>query len=120
MLWLAAIAVAAAGFVVTASSAQAAPSSHRVYSLKEVERAPVPTQEIHIRFPRALRREHAEITLRFVVTTEGKVANLTVVKFSDPDMIDAAYGAYDSAEFSPALKGGKPVDATMEVTEIAK
>jgi TonB family protein len=102
-----------------ASSAEAA-EARSAYSVTEVDRAPAPKREIRVRFPRSIRKEHGEITLRFIVTARGDVTQLTVVKFSDPDMIDAAYDAYEDADFVPGMKNGQPVDTWVEVTQVAK
>lgn len=91
-----------------------------VYESAQVDQAPQPRREIHIRYPRELRKERAEVKLRFVVRSTGKIDNLTVVKFSNVDMIEFAYRGYESAEYSPGLKNGKPVDTWVEVTEVAK
>lgn len=55
--------------------------------------------------------------LRFVVSKEGDVKNLVVVSFSDADMIEPAMAAYETTKYNPGMKGGKPVDTSMEVTE---
>ncbi len=86
---------------------------------KNLDQLPVPKRPIHVRFPLAIRRKGNEdrIVLRFTVTKTGEVTNLTVVNFSDADMIDAAYRAFDGLRFSPGMKNGQPVEAVMEVVE---
>lgn len=73
-------------------------------------------------FPRSTRENGAkpEITLRFVVTKEGAVENIVIVKFSHPDLIDVAMDAYENARFNPGMKNGEPVNTRIEVTERMK
>ena len=95
-------------------------SSHRAFEVGQIDIPPTPLKPIVIHLPRSLRKEHAEVKLRFIVTKEGKVSDLTVVKFSDSEMIDPVYGAYASAVYSPGAKDGKSVDVWVDVTEVAK
>ncbi|MFT3781504.1 MAG: energy transducer TonB [Nibricoccus sp.] len=81
---------------------------------------PALQKPMRIRYPSALRKSGAEVTLKFLVTTDGKVAQISVVKFSDPDMITPVYDAYENARFKPGLKNGVPVDTWVTVTEKAK
>jgi hypothetical protein len=117
LLWLIFLAGTFFFFYGTIRAAEPIP---RIFKYEEVDSKPSVIQMPRIRYSRAERKEHSEITLRFVVTAIGKVSQLTVVKFSDPDLIDPAYSAYEAAEFSPGIKAGKPVDTWMQITEVAK
>jgi TonB family protein len=89
--------------------AQPAPSApNPVYDLSVVDKAPTLKR----------RETPGEITLRFVVTSEGAVTEISIVKFNEPDMVEPAYAAYEKAKFEPGEKDGQPVHTRMEVTEI--
>jgi hypothetical protein len=98
----------------------AQPSGDTIYDLSVVDKAPEPKRRIKPSYPSSLKRRDtpAEITLRFIVTTDGKVVEINVVKFNDPDMVEPVYAAYENAKFSPGERDGKPVNTRMEVTEI--
>lgn len=123
LLGLCQVHLAAVGVLVAVSaaelSAESAPSG-AAYDASAVDVPPSPKGVIRVHFPRSARRAHGEIHLKFLVTASGKVSRLTVVKFTDPDMIDPAYRAYEKAEFTPGLKNGKPVDTWLTVTEEAR
>ena len=109
-----------AGVFASTLRVSAATAEQPIYQSTEVQKEPVPKHEMRIRYSRALRKEHDEVTLRFVVTAAGKVDQITIVKFTDPEIIDPTLMAYQSAEYVPAMKDGKPVAAWVEVTEVAK
>jgi hypothetical protein len=92
----------------------------RVYESNQVDPKPVLQKAIRIRLPFSVRKRGGEITLRFRVTKEGKVDDITVVKFSDSDLIDPVYSAYEKATYLPGLKNGVPVDTWVTVMEKAE
>ena len=101
--------------------AQPAPSApNAVYDLSVVDKAPTPKRRIKPDFPSSLKRRETpgEITLRFVVTPEGTVTDISIVKFNDAEMVEPAYAAYEKAKFEPGEKDGRAVHTRMEVTEI--
>jgi TonB family protein len=102
------------------SFAQPAPSSETIYDVSVVDKAPATKKRLKPDYPSSIKRRDtpAEITIRFVVTTEGKVTEINIVKFNDPDMVDPVYAAYEKAKFEPGEKSGRPVNTRMEVTEI--
>lgn len=89
-----------------------------VYDLTAVDKAPEPKRRIKPDYPPSLKKRDtpAEITLRFVVTPEGRVTDINIVKFNDADMVDPVYAAYEQARFEPGQKAGKPVATRMEIT----
>jgi TonB family protein len=100
-------------------SAQTPAKGDPVYDVASVDKKPELRRRVRPSYPASLRRDPpSEITLRFVVTPEGRVTNIAIMKFSDPDMIDAAHEAYENARFTPGEIGGKPVHTRMEVTDI--
>jgi outer membrane biosynthesis protein TonB len=95
-------------------------ASDTVYDAVVVDKAPVPKKRIRPDYPSSIKKRDtpAEITLRFIVTTEGKVTEISVVKFNDPDMVEPVYAAYEEANFEPGEKDGKAVNTRVEVTRI--
>ncbi|WP_175414809.1 energy transducer TonB [Nibricoccus aquaticus] len=91
-----------------------------VYDLTVVDKAPAPKKRIKPDYPSSLKKRDtpAEITLRFIVTAEGTVTDINIVKFNDPDMVDPVYAAYEAAKFEPGQKAGKPVNTRMEITAL--
>ena len=104
----------------TTLDAQAPAPAETVYELTAVDKAPAPKRRIRPDFPSSLKKRDTpgEITLRFVVTAEGRATDISIVKFNDADMVEPAYIAYEEARFEPGEKDGKPVSTRMEVTEI--
>ncbi len=96
------------------------PPAATVYDLTVVDKAPTPKKRIKPDYPSSLKKRAtpAEITIRFIVTTEGQVTDINIVKFNDPDMVDPVYVAYEEARFEPGQKAGKPVNTRVEITEI--
>ncbi len=95
-------------------------TSEPVYDFTTVDKAPEPKRRIKPDYPSSLKKRDtpAEITLRFVVTTEGTVTDINIVKFNDADMVDPVYAAYEEAKFEPGQKDGKAVATRMEITAI--
>lgn len=91
----------------------------RPYEITQVDSPPVLKKAVHLRLPFGVRRRGGEITLRFLVTKEGTVQSITVVKFSDADLVEPVYSAYENARYSPGIKNGVPVDTWVTVTEKA-
>lgn len=92
----------------------------RTHEINQSDPHPLPKKTIRIRYPSSVRKHGGEVTLKFLVTKAGRVENITVVKFSDPDMIEPVYSAYEKAVFTPGLKNGAPVDTWLTVTEKAE
>ena len=114
---LALCAAAACAFPVDPVLAADPPS--KPFGYDEVDVKPAPRRKIRMAFPGSTRKGGAnpQITLRFTVKADGTLANIVVVKFSHPDLIDEAMRAYERARFIPGQKDGTLVDTRMEVTE---
>jgi TonB family protein len=67
--------------------------------------------------PPARTDRQRKVVVSFIVTSEGKVQNIKVVKHFTPDFDTAAVNAVAGWTFSPARKAGKPVAVVLE-TEI--
>jgi outer membrane biosynthesis protein TonB len=95
----------------------AAEPAAKVYEEAEVDKKPQPKRPVRPSYSFTLRRKikSGEVVLRFVVTQKGAITNLTVVSFSDSDLIDPVYSAYESASYTPGFKDGAPVDTRVEV-----
>lgn len=119
---LSALLLAAASFLDFgggAALAQSPPPSRVVYAEAEVDKQPSPRKRIRIRWPAGVQKGDS-ITLRFIVTSDGRPEEVTVVRFTNPDMVGAAAEAYQEAGYSPAIKGGRKVDAWLTITETVK
>ena len=89
-----------------------------VHAERDVNPKPELKKPVKIRFPSSLRKKitTGEIVIQFTVTKTGTVSDLTVVKFSDPDMVEPVIAAYETAQYNPGLLKGTPVDVRMDVT----
>jgi outer membrane biosynthesis protein TonB len=115
---LASFAFGSAAYAQPAPAAPSAPAAAAIYDEKSVDKAPVLKRRLKPDFPSSLKKRDtpAEITLSYVVTAQGKISDVTVVKFNDSEMVSPALAALDEAEFQPAEKAGKPVSVRMETT----
>jgi TonB family protein len=97
-----------------------APLSEPVLTLAEVDVRPTPVKRVNPAYPIELRRagESGEATIRFVVQADGRVTNTEVLKATHPAFGEAAVEAFQNWTFSPAKKGGTPVNVrvTMPLT----
>ena len=89
-----------------------------VHDQAEVNPKPELKKPVKIRFPSSLRKKitTGEIVIQFIVSKTGTVRNLSIVKFSDPDMVEPVVVAYEAARYTPGLLNGTPVDVHMAVT----
>ena len=105
-------------FLAEASVLSAAEPASEVYAASEVDLQPELRKKFRIKFPTSLKKKGVvgDIVIRYVVTAKGEVANLVVVRFADPDMVQPVYEAYAAATYRPGMKNGQPVATRMEVT----
>ena len=89
-----------------------------VHTEQEVNPKPELKKPIKIKFPSALRKKitTGEIVIQFIVTKTGTVSDLSVVRFSDPDMVAPVITAYETAQYNPGLLKGEPVNVRMDIT----
>ena len=73
---------------------------------------PVPLTRVSPKFE-AGRGVRGSVLLTGVVTVEGKITNIQVLRSMEPLMDDRAVDAFRHYTFSPALLNGKPVSATF-------
>lgn len=120
-VWSSLLALSLCAAAVPTSSAQTTPpAGQAAFEVSALDKAPVPKRRIRPDFPASLKKREtpAEITLRFIVTADGRVENITVVRFDEADMVEPAYIAYEKARFDPGEKDGQAVATRMEVTEV--
>ena len=86
------------------------------YELREVDRPPRIITKIDPLYPSAAKEQgiHGRVTLRFIVTKDGKVVEPTVVSAEPSDVFnDSAVEAISRWRFRPAIKDGEPVDVII-------
>jgi protein TonB len=74
-------------------------------------------------YPNSARRrnEQGRVVVRAVVAPDGTPSSLTVAQSSgSPSLDDAALNAVRAAHFTPATRGGKPIEGTAEVPFLFK
>ena len=73
--------------------------------------APIATRAVAPRYPLELMRENVEgtVTLAAVISSEGRVEEVTVLSGSNDHLIEYARNALLGWRFLPALRDGKPV-----------
>jgi RNA polymerase sigma factor (sigma-70 family) len=88
-----------------------------VFALSELDQAPAPTQQTGAVYPPELKRAgiSGSVTLGFVVNSNGKVLEPTVVSSTHPLFEEAAIAAIQGWIFQPGAKSGNPVNARMQV-----
>ncbi len=82
----------------------------------QVDKLPTPKKISKPDYPSSLKKKNPPptITIRLEINKDGKVGSLTVVRFTDVDMVDPVYAAYETATFNPAIKDGQPVACRWE------
>ncbi|WP_175414804.1 energy transducer TonB [Nibricoccus aquaticus] len=88
-----------------------------IFELSEVTKVPLTITQSPPHYPEELRRESKfeECVLRFVVNTEGRAVNITVVKSTYKAFSDAAVRSVSSWRYKPAQKDGRPVNCVLEI-----
>lgn len=86
------------------------------FTLSEVDQPPRIIRRIDPLYPFAAKRKNIQgkVTLRFIVTKEGRVIEPSVVKAEPPGIFDnSALKAILRWRFKPAIKDGKAVDVII-------
>ena len=89
------------------------------YSLAQVDSAPRAMSQALPRYPRRARQRNIEgwVKVRFLVDKEGRVRNLRILKESPPDVFhETVMETAPRWRFSPAKRGGRPVNVWVEQT----
>ena len=86
------------------------------FTLSEVDQPPRVIRKIEPLYPFAAKRKNltGSVTMRFIVTKEGKVVEPSVVKGEPPGIFDnSALKAILRWRFKPAIKDGRAVDVII-------
>lgn len=86
------------------------------FAIDEVDRDPKIIRKVYAAFPHSAKRKNINgmVTLRFIVSKEGRVLHPTVVASQPPGVFDAnALAAVLEWRFEPATRNGKPVDVVL-------
>ncbi|MGC4072014.1 MAG: energy transducer TonB [Nibricoccus sp.] len=90
--------------------------SSEVFPLSDVNEPPKTVSMARPYFPDHLRGSRSEsCVVRFVVNTEGRVVNVTVVKSTSKEWSNAAVQAVSSWRYKPAKKDGRPVNCVLQI-----
>lgn len=107
----------AGGLQISAAPRQNLSSMLRTaFTLSEVDQPPRIIRKIDPLYPFAAKRKNIQgsVTLKFIVTKDGKVVDPSVVKGEPPEIFDnSALKAIARWRFKPAIKDGKPVDVII-------
>lgn len=108
-----AVAPANAGASVAASGIA---DANQVYNLRDLDQQPTPIgMRAEPSYPYEMKRlgYPGEAALTFVVTTEGSVSDIEVMRATDPEFALAAMEAVMQWKFRPGRKGGRKVNARL-------
>lgn len=88
-----------------------------IFDLAKLDQIPVVKTRVAPQYPAGMRQAEiqGEVTVDFVVTTEGKVVNAFAARSSRREFEAAAVAAVSKWKFSPGTKSGKPVNTHMQV-----
>ncbi len=98
------------------ASTDTSPLPTKVFNLADLDRPPqtigIPARPI---YPVALRegKISGHAVLHFIVTADGRTANIVVEKATHPDFGEAAAEAVAKWRYRPAIKDGKPVACAL-------
>jgi TonB family protein len=96
--------------------ADSSPALADVRSPGSLDQLPRATFRQKPAYPFAMRLAgiNGDVTVEFIVDTEGRVRNATVVRSSRPEFEDAALQAVRQWTFKPGMKHGRPVNTRMQ------
>lgn len=99
------------------ADATAAASSQVTYDLSQLDTKPQAKVRTPPQYPYALRSKgvQGEAVVECVVTAQGEVTGVTVIRCTDPLFGEAAVAAVSQWKFNPGMKGGVPVATRMQV-----
>lgn len=104
----------------SSEASSAGDGSGSVSSITEVDQLPELTDELHPRYPEALRQWglSGEVRLEYVISTEGRVdaRTIRVLQSTHPAFATAATEAVRSARFKPARRGARAVAVLVQQT----
>lgn len=88
----------------------------KVFDLSALDQSPIPRVRIAPQYPFEMRRAGVtgEVTVEFIVDTDGNVQNAYVVKSTQREFEQAALQAISKWKFKPGRKGGRTVNVRMQ------
>ncbi len=88
-----------------------------IFQLSEVTQIPLTITQSPPSYPEHLRRDSKfeSCVIRFVINTEGRPVNITVVKGTYQAFSDAAVRSISTWRYKPARKDGKPVNCVLQI-----
>jgi periplasmic protein TonB len=114
------VALSGAASVRDSSGGSAPDGSSSVSSMTDVDQLPELTDELHPRYPEALRQWGLSgvVRLEYVISTEGRVdpRTIRVLESTHPAFARAATEAVRGARFKPARRGGRAVAVLVQQT----
>jgi hypothetical protein len=102
--------------VPTSTAAPPKPADSEVFELAQLDTPPELKKPVKLRFRK--KGVTGEVTLKFIVTKEGKVRDIMVPTFNDSDFVEPAFRAYEGASYTPGMRGGVPVATRIEVKAV--
>jgi TonB family protein len=103
----------AAAFFLLLATCFAGQAHYTIYQVGGDVKAPRPISSA-VPPPPAGVDKQLKVRLSFVVTPDGSVANIKLLKRSKPDFDDFAVSVVSKWKFEPATKDGKPVAVRLE------
>lgn len=111
------LALLSASSVLINFSNAAEPDGATVYSMTEVEQAPVAISQQPPRYPEKLKAAHVtgEAVVSFVVDKNGQTKEVCSIRDTDTLFGEAAVAAVRQWRFNPGIKDGHPVACRVDV-----
>jgi TonB family protein len=106
-----------APIAVASSVASTAETSEATPSPAQPDRAPVVRVRVPPVYPGSMRDAgvNGRVTIAFVVTAQGDVADAHIIDATHPEFEPAALDAITQWKFDPGIKGGRAVNTRMEI-----
>jgi protein TonB len=88
-----------------------------IFNLADLDRQPVAVFQGAPMVPKSLKQEAASVTVtvRFIVTADGRILDATAVESTDERFNEAATSGVSKWKFKPGMKGGRKVNTRMAV-----
>jgi protein TonB len=88
-----------------------------IYNINQLDHAPQTVSQARPQYPFEMRSQgiEGEVTVGFVVDTDGNVQNVCPVKSSRAEFESAATAAVSQWKFHPGMKDGRAVNTRMQV-----
>ena len=96
-------------------AAASGPEPAETFSLSETDTPPSPRLIATPRYPLEMRRKGimGEAIVKWVVTADGRITALELVRASRPEFGQAALESVAKSRYAPAIKNGRPVNCRI-------